>query len=143
MKNDEYYMNIAYKEALKAYKIKEIPVGAVIVDQLGNILGKGYNKKEKDNKTVSHAEINAITQANKKIQNWRLNGCTLYVTLEPCDMCKKVIEEARIKKVIYAANKIVMKNFNTTYETINDEELIKKSKELMDNSFINIRSKNG
>ncbi len=143
MKNDEYYMNIAYKEALKAYKIKEIPVGAVIVDQFGNILGKGYNKKEKDNKTVSHAEINAITQANKKIQNWRLNGCTLYVTLEPCDMCKKVIEEARIKKVIYAANKIVMKNFNTTYETINDEVLIKKSKELMDDSFINIRSKNG
>lgn len=143
MKNDEYYMNIAYKEALKAYKIKEIPVGAVIVDQLGNILGKGYNKKEKDNKTVSHAEINAITQANKKIQNWRLNGCTLYVTLEPCDMCKKVIEEARIKKVIYAANKIVVKNYNTTYETINDEGLIKKSKELMDDSFINIRSKNG
>ena len=143
MKNDEYYMNIAYKEALKAFKIKEIPVGAVIVDQLGNILGKGYNKKEKDNKTVSHAEINAITQANKKIQNWRLNGCTLYVTLEPCDMCKKVIEEARIKKVIYAANKIVVKNYNTTYETINDEGLIKKSKELMDDSFINIRSKNG
>ena len=143
MKNDEYYMNIAYKEAIKAYKIKEIPVGAVIVDQLGNILGKGYNKKEKDNKTVSHAEINAITQANKKIQNWRLNGCTLYVTLEPCDMCKKVIEEARIKKVIYAANKIVVKNYNTTYETINDEGLIKKSKELMDDSFINIRSKNG
>lgn len=143
MKNDEYYMNIAYKEALKAYKIKEIPVGAVIVDQLGNILGKGYNKKEKDNKTVSHAEINAITQANKKIQNWRLNGCTLYVTLEPCDMCKKVIEEARIKKVIYAANKIVVKNYNTTYEIINDEVLTKKSKELIDDSFINIRSKNG
>ena len=143
MKNDEYYMNIAYKEALKAHKIKEIPVGAVIVDQLGNILGKGYNKKEKDNKTVSHAEINAITQANKKIQNWRLNGCTLYVTLEPCDMCKKVIEEARIKKVIYAANKIVVKNYNTTYEIINDEVLIKKSKELIDDSFINIRSKNG
>ena len=92
---DNYFINIADEVATRS-KDPSTQVGAVIVDQLGNILGKGYNKKEKNNKTVSHAEINAITQANKKIQNWRLNGCTLYVTLEPCNMCKEIIKESRI-----------------------------------------------
>ncbi len=142
MKNDEYYMNIAYKEAQKAYKIKEIPVGAVIVDSLGNILGKGYNRKEKDNITVSHAEINAITKANRKINNWRLNDCTLYVTLEPCEMCKRAIEEARIKKVVFAASKIISKSSNTEYEIIKNSELSSKAKNIIDDSFTTIRSKN-
>lgn len=141
MKNDEYYMNIALKEAQKAFKIKEIPVGAVIVDSLGNILGKGYNRKEKDNISISHAEINAIIKANKKINNWRLNDCTLYVTLEPCDMCKKVIEESRIKRVVFGTSKTVTKSFNTKYEEIIRSELSAKSKKIIDDSFIDIRSK--
>ena len=87
IKNDEYYMNLAYKEALKAYKIDEIPVGAIVVDKSGKIIGKGYNKKEKKNNAIYHAEVEAIIKATKKVKNWRLNNCIIYVTLFPCDMC--------------------------------------------------------
>ena len=96
MKTDEYYMREAIKEALKAYELDEIPVGAVIVDNNGKIIGRGHNIKESSYKTIGHAEVEAITSANKKIKNWRLNDCTMYVTLEPCDMCKAIINESKI-----------------------------------------------
>ena len=92
-------MKIAFKESEKAYKIDEIPVGAVIVKN-GKVISKGYNMKEKYNDPTMHAEIIAIRKACKKIKDWRLNGCTLYVTMEPCEMCLNVILESRIKNIV-------------------------------------------
>jgi len=92
------YMKIAFIEAQKAYKLGEVPVGAIIVKN-GKIIGKGYNKKEKTKSTIMHAEIIAINKACKKNKDWRLNECEMYVTLEPCMMCMGAIVESRIKKV--------------------------------------------
>lgn len=96
---DEKNMKIAFKESEKAYKIDEIPVGAVIVKN-GKVISKGYNMKEKYSDPTMHAEIIAIRKACKKIKDWRLNGCTLYVTMEPCEMCLNVILESRIKDIV-------------------------------------------
>ena len=96
----EYYMNIALKEAKKALKHNEIPVGAVIVKN-NKIVSKGYNKKEKTKNVTQHAEIIAITKACKKIKNWRLDNCDIYITMEPCMMCCGAIQQSRIKKIIY------------------------------------------
>ena len=96
----EYYMNIALKEAKKALKRNEIPVGAVIVKN-NKIISKGYNKREKTKNVTQHAEIIAITKACKKIKNWRLDDCVIYITMEPCMMCSGAIEQSRIKKIIY------------------------------------------
>lgn len=96
---DEKNMKIAFKESEKAYKIDEIPVGAVVVKN-GKVISKGYNMKEKYNDPTMHAEIIAIRKACKKIKDWRLNGCTLYVTMEPCEMCLNVILESRIKDIV-------------------------------------------
>ena len=98
--NDIYYMNLALKEAIKAYKHGEIPVGAIIVKN-NKIIAKGYNLKEKHHNAVHHAEIVAITKASKKIKNWRLNDCIMYVTMLPCPMCASAINQSRIKKVVY------------------------------------------
>lgn len=95
---NEKYMKFAFKEAQKAYKKGEIPVGAIIVKN-GKIIGKGYNKKEKAKNAIMHAEIIAINKACKKSNDWRLNDCEMYVTLEPCLMCIGAIKEARIKKI--------------------------------------------
>lgn len=97
---DNYFMDLAFKEAKKAFKKNEIPVGCIIVKN-NKIISRAYNKKEKNNKTIDHAEIIAITKANKKIKNWRLDNCIMYVTMEPCMMCCGAIEQSRIKKVIY------------------------------------------
>lgn len=98
---DEYYMKEAMKEALKAKKIGEIPVGAVIVKN-SKIIARGYNKKEKKQNSIMHAEIIAINRACKKTKSWRLNGCKLYVTLEPCSMCMGAIIESRIENMFYS-----------------------------------------
>ena len=97
---NEYYMNIAIKEAKKAYKSEEIPVGAVIVKN-NKVIAKAYNKKEKTKNVTKHAEIIAISKACKKLKNWRLDDCEIYVTMEPCMMCGGAIEQSRIKKIIY------------------------------------------
>ena len=97
---NEYYMNIAIKEAKKALKNGEVPVGAVIVKN-NKIISKGYNKKESKNNAIKHAEIIAIEKACKKIKNWRLEDCVIYVTMEPCMMCCGAIEQSRIKKIVY------------------------------------------
>jgi len=97
---NEYYMNIAIKEAKKAYKYEEVPVGAVIVKN-NKIIAKAFNKKEKTNNVTKHAEIIAISKACKKIKNWRLEDCTIYVTMEPCMMCSGAIQQSRIKKIVY------------------------------------------
>ena len=95
----EKNMKEAIKEAIKAYEMKEMPVGAVVVYN-GEIIGKGYNKKEFAHDSTMHAEIIAIKEACKSINDWRLNECTIYVTMEPCPMCIGAIKEARIKDVI-------------------------------------------
>ena len=102
MRNDEYYMNIALKEAMKAYKEDEVPVGCVIVKD-DKIIARGHNQKEKKNNAILHAEIVTLTKAQKKLNDWHLNDCTLYVTLEPCLMCSGAIIQTRIKKVVYGA----------------------------------------
>lgn len=98
--NKEKIMKTALEEAKKAFKKGEVPVGAVITKN-NKIISKGYNLKENKNKAIMHAEIIAITKANKKLKSWRLDDCELYVTLEPCMMCAGAIIQSRIKKVYY------------------------------------------
>ena len=93
------YMHEAIKEAKKAQKIDEVPIGCVI-EYEGKIIGRGYNRRKTDKSTLAHAEIIAIRKACKKMGDWRLEECTLYVTLEPCQMCAGAIVQARIPKVV-------------------------------------------
>ena len=102
MHTDKYFINQAYKEALKALKEDEVPVGAIIVKD-NKIIAKAYNKKEHANLATAHAEILAINKANKKLKSWHLDDCIMYVTLEPCVMCVGAIIQSRIKKVVYGA----------------------------------------
>lgn len=97
---NEKYMNIAIKEAKKALKYNEVPVGAIIVKK-NKIISKAHNKREKTNNIINHAEILALIKACKKLKNWRLNDCVMYVTMEPCMMCSGAIEQSRIKKIFY------------------------------------------
>ena len=94
----EYFMKQALKEAEKAYKKLEVPVGAVIVKD-GKIIARGYNQKETKKDTTKHAEIIAIQKASKKLGSWRLIDCEMYVTLEPCSMCAGAIINSRLKKI--------------------------------------------
>ena len=98
MEEKEYYMRQALKEAEKAYKKLEIPVGAIIVKD-GKIIARAHNQKETKTDTTKHAEIVAIQKASKKLNSWRLLDCEMYVTLEPCAMCAGAMINARIKKV--------------------------------------------
>lgn len=97
------YMQLAYAEAQKALDIMEVPVGAVIVKD-DKIIGAGYNKKETNKNPLSHAEIEAIYEACRNTGDWRLNGASMYVTVEPCIMCAGAILHARIDKVYYGVN---------------------------------------
>jgi len=96
---DEKYMKEALRQARKAYKMGESPIGCVIVYE-GKIIARGYNRRNTDKSTLSHAEILAIKKAAKVVGDWRLEGCTLYVTLEPCQMCAGAIVQARIDRVV-------------------------------------------
>ena len=90
---DEKYMKEALKQAKKAYALGEVPIGCVIVYQ-DKIIGRGYNRRNTDKNTLAHAEITAINRASRKMGDWRLEDCTLYVTLEPCQMCAGAIVQA-------------------------------------------------
>ncbi len=98
-----WLMDEALKEAQKAYREDEVPIGAVVVDEKGNILARAHNEKEKVFNPCGHAEIIAITEACKKIGNWRLSNCAVYVTLEPCPMCLSAMIQARIGKLFFGA----------------------------------------
>ena len=98
---DEKYMREAIRQAKKAYALGEVPIGCVIVHD-GKIIGRGYNRRNTDKNTLSHAEITAIRKASRIIGDWRLEDCTLYVTLEPCQMCAGAIIQARIPRVVMA-----------------------------------------
>ncbi|MCX8095027.1 MAG: nucleoside deaminase [Caldisericia bacterium] len=99
-KKDEIYMKVALYEAKRAFLEYEVPVGAVIVKD-GIVISRAHNKKEKNKDSTSHAEINAIRIATNKLNDWRLNGCEIYITKEPCLMCAGAIIESRIKRVIF------------------------------------------
>ncbi len=96
---NEKYMREALKEARKASRIGEVPIGCVIVYQ-DKIIGRGYNKRNTNKTTLAHAELIAIQKASKTMGDWRLEDCTMYVTLEPCQMCSGAIVQARMKKVV-------------------------------------------
>lgn len=95
---EEKYMREALKQARKAYDLDEVPIGCVIVYQ-DKIIARGYNRRRIEMNTLSHAELNAIRKASKKLGDWRLEDCEMYVTLEPCQMCAGAIVQSRIKKV--------------------------------------------
>lgn len=97
------FMEMALLEAEKARKREEVPIGAVIVKS-GKVIAKGFNKREKTKSALNHAEVVAIRKACKKLKDWRLEGCEIYVTLKPCPMCAGAIANARIDKVYYGAD---------------------------------------
>lgn len=120
-------MELAIKEAKKASFIGEVPVGAVIVKD-GKVISKTFNKKEIKNDPTSHAEINAIKKACKRLNNWRLNGCSIYVTVEPCLMCLGAIINSRIDKIIYGVNEKKMGAVESFYEKLDLSKYSKKIK---------------
>jgi len=129
MTQDEKYMKAALREAKKAYKLDEVPIGCVIV-QNNKIIARGYNRRNTDKNTLAHAELSAIKKASKKTGDWRLEDCTMYVTLEPCQMCAGAIVQSRLGKVIIGSmnpkagcagsviNLLQMKQFNHQVEMV-------------------------
>ena len=123
------YMKEALKQAKKAYDLGEVPIGCIIVYQ-DKVIGRGYNRRNTDKNTLAHAEITAINKASKKMGDWRLEDCTLYVTLEPCQMCSGAIIQSRISTVVMGCmnpkagcggsilNILEMKEFNHQAEVI-------------------------
>ena len=126
----------------KSLKSEDIPVGAIIVKD-GLIIGKGYNTREKRDDVLGHAEINAIRKASKKLGNWNLQGCSLYVTLIPCSMCMEVIKQCRIDKVYYLLDKPTnKKEFDKTIvKQIDSKEDIKNYNDILSKFFANLRVK--
>ena len=99
MTQDEKYMKEAIRQAKKAYALREVPIGCVIVYK-DKIVGRGYNRRTTDHNTLAHAELIAIKKAGKKLGDWRLEDCTMYVTLEPCQMCAGAVVQSRLKRVV-------------------------------------------
>ena len=99
MNQDEKYMKAAIRQAKKAYALDEVPIGCVIV-QDDKIIARGYNRRNTEGNTLAHAELTAIRKASKKTGDWRLEDCTMYVTLEPCQMCAGAIVQSRIPRVV-------------------------------------------
>ena len=100
--DDEHFMRAAMALARKAAKLDEVPIGCVIV-QDGKIIARGYNRRNTDRSTISHAEMNAIRKASRRLGDWRLEGCTIYVTLEPCQMCSGAIVQSRVDRCVIGA----------------------------------------
>lgn len=152
MNQDEKYMKEAIRQAKKAYALKEVPIGCVIVYQ-DKIIARGYNRRTIDKNTLAHAELIAIKKASRKMDDWRLEDCTMYVTLEPCQMCAGAIVQARIPKVVMASmnpkagcagsilNILDMPQFNHQVEVVAgvlDEECSRMLKEF----FVELRVRN-
>ena len=152
MTTDEKYMRAALKQAEKAYNLGETPIGCVIVHE-DKIIARSYNRRNTDKNPLAHAEVAAIKKASKKLSDWRLEECTLYVTLEPCQMCAGAIVQARIPKVVMASmnpkagcagsilNILDMPQFNHQVEVVAgvlDEECSRMLKEF----FVELRVRN-
>lgn len=149
--NDHRYMELALAQAKRALKRNEVPIGAIVVSRAGEVLGKGYNMVETYNCQSNHAEARAIESACKKIKDWRLDQCTIYVTLEPCLMCIGLIILSRIERLVYAA-KSPLFGYNLDKESFPDlykkhikgitsGVLADKSQLLLKNFFKNKRKK--
>jgi|SRR5690625_1068080 len=149
--NHQKFLDLAHKEAIKAFKKNEVPIGAVIVKD-GKVIAKAHNNREKTQKFYGHAEFIAMKKANKKLNSWRLEDCDLYVTLEPCAMCAGAIIEARIKNVYFttydlktgASGSIIdLFGFNLGYKVnvikLDDDN---RSQNLIKEFFKKIRNKN-
>lgn len=137
MKNNIYEELI--KLSIKSMKHGDVPVGAVIVKN-NRIISKGYNKREKENKIINHAEIDAILKANKKLKSYFLYDCDLYVTLKPCEMCTKVINSARIKNVFYLTDRLdIKKEYNKTKYIYQQNKYTEKYQKLLQNFFNKLR----
>ena len=146
----ETYMKEALKQAGKAIALGEVPIGCVIVHQ-GKIIGRGYNRRNTDKNTLAHAEITAIRKASKVIGDWRLEECTIYITLEPCQMCAGAIVQSRIQKVVMGCrnpkagcagsvlNLLQIPEFNHQAE-IKEGVLGEQCSELLKNFFRELRS---
>ena len=120
--NDEYFMQQALREAQGAFQEGEVPIGCVIVKD-GKIIGRGRNHMETLQDPTAHAEILALGAASGALKNWRLEGCTLYVTLEPCPMCAGAILNARISKVVYASKDKRLGALGSTYNILADNPI--------------------
>lgn len=142
------FLDLAFKYAEKAYKNNEVPIGAVIVKN-NEVIGYGYNQKEKKNSVLEHAEIMAIRKASKRINNWRLDDCDIYVTLDPCPMCASAIKQSRIKNIYSALSNLDKENEKVVVDILKKDKtnpevnLISniepdKSKNIL-NSFFNIK----
>ena len=99
MNNHDKYMKAAIAQAKKGYALNEVPIGCVIVYE-DKIIARGYNRRNTDHNTLSHAELNAIRKASRYLGDWRLEGCTMYITLEPCQMCAGALVQARMSEVV-------------------------------------------
>ena len=151
MTEDERYMKEAIKQAKKAYALDEVPIGCVIV-QDNKIIARGYNRRNTNKNALAHAEISAIKKASKKTGDWRLEDCTMYVTLEPCQMCAGAIVQSRMKKVVIGAmnpkagcagsiiNILQMKQFNHQAEMENGI-LEKECADMLSTFFKELREK--
>lgn len=122
----EFFMKEALLEAKKAYELGEVPIGAVVVHE-GKIIGRGHNLREQKQDATLHAEIQAIRMANKELNNWRLEDCELFVTVEPCPMCAGAIVLSRIKKVTYGIPDEKAGAAGTLMNILNDERLNHRS----------------
>lgn len=133
----ENYELILYKLALKALKKSEIPVAAIIVKD-GKVISKAYNSRRNDFNPLSHAEVKAIIKASKKLKDWRLNDCEMYVTLKPCHMCEEIIKESRLSKVYYYSENKKSIKYKTSFQHINNN-FSKDCEKLLTNFFKNLR----
>jgi tRNA(adenine34) deaminase len=122
----EHFMRIALEEAHKALEENEVPIGAVIVHE-GRVIARAHNQREQLHDPTAHAEMIAITQAADSRKSWRLDGCTLYVTLEPCPMCAGAIVQARIPTVVYAAPDPKAGAVQSLYHLLDDARLNHRS----------------
>ena len=123
MKNiHEHYMKMALKEANKAKQIDEVPIGAVIVKD-NKVIAKGHNLRESKKDPLGHAELVAIRKAAKKLNDWQLVGCDLYVTIEPCIMCAGAIYQSRINRVIYGADDIKGGGFGSSINVLDAKNI--------------------
>lgn len=151
LSKDERYMKQALSQAKKAAAIGEVPIGCVIVFE-DKVIGRGYNRRKIDKNTLSHAELTAIRKASRKMGDWRLEGCTMYVTLEPCQMCAGAIVQARMDRVVIAAmspksgcagsilNLLQMDEFNHKVE-ITTGVLEEKCSKFLSDFFVDLRKR--
>ena len=114
------YIDETIEEAKKSLLTEDVPIGALIVLN-DEIISYGYNTREKDHSILGHAEINAIEQATKKLKRWNLSDCELYVSLEPCSMCKEIIKQTKLKKVYYLLSKPAFKKEYVKLESNNEQ----------------------